>query len=113
MQLSLEEIEGCVNGTGVKCGVAELKVEDIDFAAENELFYNMFREAAKLMSKVLCKGRVVKYATIYGILVAVQKHRRAILLKLKINYFEGVCTFERCRSYIPFEHLINEVVSIL
>ena len=84
-ELNISETER-VNETNLKAGVAELKVGAVD-ATENELFYNMFGEAAKLASKVLCKGKMVRCITIYGIAVAVHKNRCAQLLKLILKEF--------------------------
>ena len=66
--------------------------------AENECFYNMFGDALKLTSKVLCIGKLVKMVVMYGILVALHDYNHALLLKLK---FENTCTFERSRKSAP------------
>ena len=57
-RLSLDEPNDLDNPTFVDCkgGVAELKVNDIDASAENECFYNMFGEAAKMTSSALWKS---------------------------------------------------------
>ena len=112
--LRLDDQNDLPDNINIKAGVAELKVNLDDIAnGENECFLNMCGEAAKLVSSVLCKGTLVKNVTIYGIVVAAHNHRQAQLLKLKINYFESTCIFERCRRRAPFQVLINEIVSIL
>lgn len=78
--------------------MGELKVDECDAKAENECFYNMYGKAIKLATNVLSKGKVVKLVTMYGIVVAVHNHE-AQLLKLKIDFFEGTSTFERCRRF--------------
>lgn len=75
-----------------------MKVDNLDATAENEFFYNMFGEAAKLTLRVLCKGKLVQLVTIYGIVVAPHEHNHAQLLKLTMNFNPGVCTFNRCRK---------------
>ena len=102
-----------VDDINLKAGVAELKVDNITSSAENECFFNMFGEAAKLVSSVLCKGKIVHNVIIYGIVVATHKHQYAQLLRLKINFFESTCVFERCRKPAPFQLLINQVITIL
>ena len=42
-----------VNDIDLKAGVTELKVKGIDASAENECYFNMFGEAAKLVASVL------------------------------------------------------------
>ena len=108
-QLSVDDIDECQ----LKAGVAEVKVHQLSASAENELFYNMFGEGAKLTTTVLCKGKRVELVTIYGILVQVHQHNKAKLFKLKIDFMAGICTFERCRKMVPFFVLFNEIVSIL
>ena len=101
--LRLDDQNDLPDNINIKAGVAELKVNLDDIASgENECFLNMCGEAAKLVSSVLCKGTLVKNVTIYGIVVAAHNHRQAQLLKLKINYFESICIFERCRRRAPF-----------
>ena len=113
-QLSIEdESNSGINECQLKGGVTELKVDKLDASAENETFYNMFGEAAKLTSRVLCKGKRVQLVTIYGILVSAHKHHQARLLKLKVDFIAGVCLFERCRKHAPFFVLLNEVISLL
>ena len=53
--------------------VGELKVENINVAAENECFYNMFNEAARLALKILSSGKL----TVYSITVAAHQHEFA------------------------------------
>ena len=89
-----------VHNINLKAGMAELKVESINPSAENECFFNMFGEAAKLFSSVLCKGKLVHNVIIYGIVVATHKHQYAQLLKLKIYFLRAP---ERCRKPAPFE----------
>lgn len=113
LQVSVNDQDNDIVTVGVSGAVAELKVESFGVVAENECFYNMFGEAAKLTLQVLCKGKVVKHVKMYGIVVASHEHRYAKLLKLEINYFEGMCTFERCNKRSPFMVLLNEIVSIL
>lgn len=52
---------------------SELKVEDTQEDAVNECFYNMFGQGANLAMKAICKGRLVKEVTMYGIVVAAHK----------------------------------------
>lgn len=65
----------------LKAGVAGLKVNTIDSTAENKCFYNMFREATKLIVVRLLNEVRVKMVTMYEILVAVHQHQYSRLLK--------------------------------
>ena len=114
-QLSLDGQNDGITEVGVGGAVAELKVENFGVIAENECFYNMFGEAAKLTLQVLCrdKPQLVKYVNMYGIVVGAHDHKYAQLLKLEINFFEGTCTFKRCNKRVPFINLLNETISIL
>ena len=95
--------------------VTELKVEPPDSfeAAINETYYNMFGEAVKLTVNALSKGKLVKTATIYGILVTIHQNKEACLLKLTIDYFNRACTFERSTATAPFVDLLNGIIEVL
>ena len=99
--------------TNIKAGMAELKVNNLDVKAENECIFNMFGEATKLTENVLSTGKIVRSVCIYGILVNAHQHQESLLLKLKMNYFEQNCTFERSRQSKPFVMVLNQVLSIL
>ena len=94
-------------------GVAEIKVESINAAAENECFYNMFIEGVKITVKSLVAGKVIKKVTIFGIVVAAHQPSFAHLLKLIIDYEERACTFYKSATTAEFSLLLNEVISIL
>lgn len=93
--------------------VGELKVERINTTAENECYYNMFNEAARLALKTLSSGKLIKNITVYGIIVAVHQHEFARLLILKIDLDQCLCKFERCPTLFPFTILFNRVINIL
>ena len=93
--------------------VGELKVESINTAAENECYYNMFNEAARLALKILPSGKLIRKLTVYGITVAAHQHDFARLLTVKIDLDQQVCKFERCPVLYPFTILFNKIIKIM
>ena len=63
-----------INKYNVMQLVGELKIENINAAAENECYYNMFNEATRLALKMLPSGKLIKKIAVYGITVAVHQH---------------------------------------
>ena len=96
IETSMEQLQLCDLGSTFDIGsIAELKVDNCDTAAENEYIYIIFGKGMKLTANALSKGRIVKTVYMYGILVPVHNHQEGLLFRVRMNFFERKCIFER------------------
>ena len=93
--------------------VAELKISDTSNIPVWECFRNMSAIAASLALEILTCGTLVDTVSVYGIVAVITDLQHARLIKLKLDFRSGECTFMRCRKEFDLDLLLNMVVSSL
>ena len=68
---------------------------------------------ASMAMEVLTQGILVNQATMYGVIIELDKLSETRLLKLTCDFPMGTSTFLKSRKVLPLDILLNCVLSIL
>ena len=88
----------------------EMKSNKVNEAAVNECMYNMFGTATRLVTWALQLGKVVEKSTMYGVVAAMGKPDTAFVLKLCINFNNGVCDYKISNETYKFTDAVNAIL---
>ena len=93
--------------------VEEIKIDDDADYPESECFRNMSAVGASMAMEVLTQGILINQATMYGIVIELDKLNETRLLKLTCDFPMGTSTFLKSRKVLPLDIILNCVLSIL
>ena len=93
--------------------VFEVKVKQLNQAAINQCFYNMFGRGTRLATMVLCMGKLVNKVIMYGLVSAMEDRSSVKILQLEINFITSECHFRMLTGKYGFEEGLNMLLNKL
>lgn len=110
--VNIDDIDDMNVGSANGCAF-EMKRENINAAAINECMYNMFGAGTKLAIRALRNEKIVDIVNMYGVVATMVDPMETRLLKLKMDFTVGRCTYYLVQKKFSFAEGVNMILNKL